>query len=213
MQTDLRKPNVEKISELIEKKATLFHLHEVMRHFWDIFYVDTFWDFNLRNNYIFEPNYSDPKFITNLLPEGSNRFFITDDIHLNKLRKRSNLTFKYTQLNEKIMSDHVGFYFPWNHFLHEAFDRKLGHMIDSGVVKKLVEDAAFIREAKCESFNPDVLTMEHLDVVFQIWLAGLCTALLQFIFEYLVYKICYKSFIAKKLLEMKNSIMFSVKYY
>lgn len=196
MQTDLRKPNMERLSQVIEKKYTIHVLENHFRKFWNIFNP-----FSNSGTYlsISEENYNDPRYIMNLLREGSDQVFFTDDVHVNLLRQQSNFTIKFTKLQEVILSDHIGFCFSWNHFLHEAFDRKLGHMIDSGITKKILEDAS-TTERKIDFFGPIVLTMDHLDVVFQIWLAGLATATLEFLLEHFAYWISkhfYKQFLSK----------------
>lgn len=137
---------------------------------------------------------------------------VTNNIHVSQLRKRSNFTFKYTQLKEQIISDHIGFYFPWNHFLHEAFDRKLGQMIESGITKKLVDEASFMRVQSTDDYEPLVLTMDHLDVVFQLWLAGLLTSTLEFLLESFIFNVTLR-ITFRKLMKFRKIIILSTKYY
>jgi hypothetical protein len=189
MQMDITKPNVKTVNELIQNKFSINLHSDSMRLFWGVFFPDDYLKYVEVLKEMSTENYDDPKYIEKLLPVGSKNFVVTDNLHLSALMKKAN--FDYLVLDEKIMSENMAFFFPWNHFLHDAFDRKLSQLVDSGVAGKLVDDATFVKRRKVETFDV-VLTMDHLDIVFRIWLAGLITALLSFITELITFQLTKK---------------------
>jgi phosphoribosyl-ATP pyrophosphohydrolase len=121
-------------------------------------------------------------FITELLVDGSNRGVITDSNWLSVLMRQSEGTFKYTKLEEKIISDHWGFVFPVDSFMFKAFDRKISQLVESGIAQKIVEEFVEFSEEK-PSDDPAVLTLGHLDIWFYALMGLLCVALLCFLAE------------------------------
>lgn len=122
--------------------------------------------------------------ITDLLEDGSKRAIITDSNKLTSMIENSAEIFKYTRLNEKILTDHWGFLFQDpNNFMFTAFNRKVVQLVESGIAKRNVEQ--FISGAKPEEQSePCVLTLDHMGIWFLILLGCLLLSLSCIIMEF-----------------------------
>lgn len=71
--------------------------------------------------------------------------------------------------------------------MYETFNRKVIQLIESGLATKYInEDEINNAELRVEPPGLQVLTMNHLEFGFQIWLAFLAIALLVFLLEFLL---------------------------
>lgn len=123
------------------------------------------------------------EYIEQLLTDGSKRGFMASSDALEVLMKRSNGTFKFTELDEKIITDHVVFYMSENNFLFRSFERRLVQLVDSGIAQYIVDSYAYKQRSKNEDPRR-VLTYNHLAIGFQIWLFFLFVAFLCFLLEF-----------------------------
>jgi hypothetical protein len=127
---------------------------------------------------------NDEKVITDLLKDGSNRGIATDTNWLNFIIANSSGRFKYTKLEEKVMSDHWGFVFDYNHSLYKAFNSKIVQLVEAGLAGYIVsQDTA---RSVVEEKSNVVLTMEHLGIWFIIALCFIGCAVVVFLMEIVV---------------------------
>lgn len=119
-----------------------------------------------------------------LLADGVKKAVITDTNHVSSLAKLSNGTFKYKIMKEKIISDHLSFIMvDPNNFLRKTFNHKMQQLVEAGIAKKIVNDATKTFKL-VGAEGPEILTLNHLEVWFIIWLYGLLVALLVFVVEF-----------------------------
>lgn len=121
--------------------------------------------------------------VTKLLPDGSNRGFITDTSYLSLMLYYTNGTFKYTQLQENIISDHFGFQFAVNNFIYNAFNRKVVQLVEAGIADRNIKDFCSQCAPKEETSDPLILTHEHLGIWFLVWLGCLLLCFMCFLVE------------------------------
>jgi tRNA(His) 5'-end guanylyltransferase len=95
---------------------------------------------------------------------------------LKSILKTTNGRFKYTKLNEKIVSDHLSFIFKRNHFMFEAFNRKLVQMIESGFAEKFVTELDSNYAKHQSDDGTSALCFDHLGIGFELWLLFVFTA-------------------------------------
>lgn len=122
--------------------------------------------------------------ITDLLVEGSDRGLITDTSFFSLMLYYTNGTFKYTRLEEKIISDHYGFMFTVNHFIFKALNSKVVQLVESGIADRNVKDFC----SRCKSRGgdndePAVLTLDHLGIWFLIWIGFMIVCFVSFLGE------------------------------
>jgi hypothetical protein len=122
--------------------------------------------------------------MTTLLADGSNNAFVTDSEYLSYLEKslKSNQTF--TKLNEKIVTNHWGFYFYTNQFIFKAFNKKIPQLVESGIADYIIKNEARYNKNITEA-PAAPLTFNHLDCWFRIVLILLGIATVVFIGEIL----------------------------
>jgi hypothetical protein len=121
--------------------------------------------------------------LTALLADGSNNAFVTDSEYLSYLEKTlENQTF--TKLNEKIVTNHWGFYFYTNQFIFKAFDKKISQLVESGIADHIIKnEARYNKKLVEDSMTP--LNFGHLEYWFRIMLILLGIATVVFVGEIL----------------------------
>lgn len=119
-----------------------------------------------------------------LLADGVKRAVITDSIHITSLTKSRGGIFKYKIMREKIISDYLSLMMvDPNNTLRTAFDQKMQQLVEAGIASKIVNDATKLN-LQIGAEGPEILTLNHLEVWFIIWLYGLLVAFLVFIAEF-----------------------------
>lgn len=91
--------------------------------------------------------------------------------------------FKYTILEEKIISDHYGFLFMVNEFMFDAFNRKIVQLVESGVADRIVNSYSVKLNKTEDKHGPVVLTLDHLGIWFIICLGFLTFAMISLVLE------------------------------
>lgn len=96
-------------------------------------------------------------------------------------------------VNERLWVDMTGMSFKANDKFYETFNRKFQQMFTAGLIDHF---KAYNKEkmnpklyAHLNAGGPQVLTMEHLEAGFVVWLVSLSFAVLAFILEWIV-KLC-----------------------
>lgn len=99
-------------------------------------------------------------------------------------------------LKERFCLDVSGIRFPMNHKLFEVFDTKIQQLLANGLVEHFVSESYEALNPKYELYlrhktlnepeNPKVLTLEHLEAGFVIWLLSICFAVFAFAVEWIV---------------------------
>jgi hypothetical protein len=118
-----------------------------------------------------------------LLVDGANKAYVTDRDWYEELEYGSEGTANFAVLEEIVLSDHWGFRFEVNHYMYDAFNRKIVQLVESGLADVLVKNATK-KWRKVEAEEEHVaLTIDHLAVWFYLWLILLGIALLAFIVE------------------------------
>lgn len=102
------------------------------------------------------------------------------------LRSKLNGIAEVKVLNELFMEVPRGLRFPRGHVLFEPFDRKLVQLIQAGIVQRLVKSYYDLNMARIKK-GPAVLTLQHLELGFQIWLFFLALSTIAFIAEILIF--------------------------
>jgi hypothetical protein len=120
--------------------------------------------------------------LTDLLADGSNNAFITDSEYLGYLEKSLNGSKNFTTLNEKIVTNHWGFYFYSNQFIFNAFNKKIPQLVESGIADYIIKNEASYKKNFVDA-EPKPLTFNHLDYWFRIVLILLATATVVFLGE------------------------------
>lgn len=130
------------------------------------------------------------EFFNDFLKEGSNRGVITDSDNLRKVSSNLNHHPPWSLLKEKIISDFKGFWLRKNSFMYQPMNRKVVQFFESGIASHEVSKYRYIKKFEDDS-GPKVLTLEHLDAGFYIWLVCIAAATLVFILE-----LCFKKAIS-----------------
>lgn len=124
----------------------------------------------------------DYKFVENYLSDGSKRGLIIITLDLSNLNKNSKGTFKHKMLEEKLLSNHVGFSFSKNSLMFDAVNKKIVRLVESGLAALYVNKLTYKSKIEDDE-GPKVLTIGQLSAGFEIWLTCLFIALLCFITE------------------------------
>lgn len=103
--------------------------------------------------------------------------------------------------HERLWIDVRAFGFPRHHFLIEPFDHKIQQLFEAGLISKFREmigyggylnpkHPEYLRYKELyEPDGPQVLTMEHLEACFVIWLVSIVIAVVAFALEWICYLI------------------------
>lgn len=134
--------------------------------------------------YKYDLDYEDRNFYYKILQDGSKSGVLISSSQLYLLKRRDKERFQYVKLKENVITDYEVFALGRNSFLHDALNRKMFQLIESGIVKKLVDETENLAN---RFVNDDdgkvVLTLGHLSIGFQIWLLFLFVAFLCFLME------------------------------
>jgi hypothetical protein len=126
--------------------------------------------------------------LNDLLADGSKRAFVIFSDYMQYLEPEWEGNFKYTKLNEKIMTTLFGFQFTNNHLMFKAYNRKVVQLVESGIADLIIKNHT-LKPYQQPFSEPLKLTLDHLGVWFII-LAVFCGfAALFFIAEVLVAKV------------------------
>lgn len=93
-------------------------------------------------------------------------------------------------LDQRILRFQHGLAFPLHHFLYPSLSEKVQQLITSGIIEQWetrIKNHRYVIEKPPES-EPAVLTMDHLEIGFQIWLAMLLIAFIAFLAEIVYYR-------------------------
>jgi hypothetical protein len=127
-----------------------------------------------------------------LLVDGSNKAYVTDRDWYEELEYLSKGTAKFAILEEIVLKDHWGFRFEVNHYMYDAFSRKIGQIVESGLADVIVKNATK-QWKNVEAEEEHVpLTMEHLGIWFYLLLILLGIALLVFSLEVFIHSDCFE---------------------
>lgn len=136
-------------------------------------------------------NKFDCKEVSDFLSEESNRAIIF--LKYAEEYCRTIYDVSWSVLEERIISDELGFYFTPNFYFFETFNRKLIEMFEAGILKWIVDEfmKGFLRERKTkfgrnehkEDSTNVVLSMDHLAPWFYAFLGLLVIATGIFIVE------------------------------
>jgi hypothetical protein len=132
------------------------------------------------------------KTLKEILSDGSQSSFITDTEHLNFIEKALNGSKKFTRLREIILSDHLGFKFKNNDYMHKSVDRIITQLYESGISDMIVKkESSFIYKKKQESAV--ALDMNHVNIWFYYVLISFAASIFVFFLELLVFYINAKA--------------------
>lgn len=138
-----------------------------------------------------------PNYVKDLLVDDSRHGVVVNRYIMNILLNLSEGKIKFTQLDERIITDHIDFIFHKNNFMYKAFDRKLVQMIEGGIAERNVGEYDSRYKYEEPEGGPVVLTLSHLGVGFQFWLVFLiiCVAffVLELVWLFIVEKIVHRS--------------------
>lgn len=95
---------------------------------------------------------------------------------------RREISAPWVQLKEKIISDYMGLALYKNSFMYELINRKVVQFMESGLAQSLVDSYRYIKK-HADKIEPNVLTLEHLQAGFYVWLACIVVSLIAFIME------------------------------
>jgi hypothetical protein len=144
--------------------------------------------------------------LTNLLVDGSNRAFVTDRDWYEELEYALNGTAKFAILEEIVLKDHWGFRFEVNNFMYNAFNRKIGQLVESGLADVYVKNATKKLKNVETQEEHVVLTMEHLSVFFYLWLILLAIGVIIFSLEVLQIDEILKNFCQQEKQQQKKYV-------
>lgn len=94
---------------------------------------------------------------------------VVSNYHLIEHTKKLNRSATAKVLEELSAEAPRGMVFPRYHVLLEPFNKKLGQLLQGGIVQRLVEFYYKIKVVNI-SKGPEMLTNEHLEIGFKIWL-------------------------------------------
>lgn len=143
----------------------------------------------------------DQQTMNNLLADGSNQGLILDSEWLQGFNLKVGLKESppYSVLNEKVISDYVGFAMKANNFVFAPMNRKVAQFIESGLARIIV-DKYLCNKRFADVSGPKVLSLEHLNAGFMVWIALVIVSICAFICE-----VCWKhiSKLKSKFIELR----------
>lgn len=113
---------------------------------------------------------------------------ILEDSIMTVGRKSEFSEFTFLSLKQKVISFNYGFLFNPHHFLFPIFNEKIQQMINGGLFNRLIVDwyENPWTLQKPEPQEPVVLTMNHLEIGFTIWMICLLICFAVFVIEHLI---------------------------
>jgi hypothetical protein len=92
----------------------------------------------------------------------------------------------YTIMKEKVISDYIGLMMPLNHFMFDVFNYKMIQLQESGIMQRLMKFS--YPKANTTEEDPVPLSIGHLLIWYQLWVALLLISTFFFFVEVLVSK-------------------------
>jgi hypothetical protein len=118
------------------------------------------------------------------LTDGSNLAMFSDAYAASKIAKEK--LRNVVVVEEKIISDYLGFKLPPNFFMFKSLNDKIVQLQESGIMGKFLNFE--VKKAAKEEIDPVPLSIDHLSVWFKLWIGLLMVTCLTFIVEILVVK-------------------------
>lgn len=111
----------------------------------------------------------------------------TTSIDVRIRRRERNGTVRIKQLDEKSMSYYIGLKFPSHHYLFPSINEKIPQLYDVGLINFWNACKSRFCAIIPKVFEPNILTMNHMEKGFLIWITLLAVAFLAFLVEMLMY--------------------------
>lgn len=93
-------------------------------------------------------------------------------------------------IDERFQLQMSGMIFPFNNRFFNIFGRRSQQMFEAGMIERYTSPYFDLLKKKKRKFSPQtgpqVLTMQHLEAGFLIWLASVCFSKIVFAFEWLI---------------------------
>lgn len=109
-------------------------------------------------------------------------------VHLNQVNLKN---FTYNVCKEHILMAQVVMFLQKNSYLKEAFDEKIKLLKSNGLINFWISEYMnyhYLRISQPQK-GPKKLTVIELLGGFQLWMFGLCSSILFFIFEHIIHAI------------------------
>lgn len=126
---------------------------------------------------------NDLNFVTELLVDGSRRGVTMHSDHLNSFNAKSSV--ELTKLREIISTEHITFKFRKIDYIFQPFNKQLKKLIETGIVSYVINQFKEIPKEFSQN-GPEILSLDHLRIGFEIWLFFLMCAFAIFIIECLI---------------------------
>lgn len=123
-----------------------------------------------------------------LLSVGSNRGFLDSEDQLEYIFENVLEPLNFSILQEKVVPVFIGYLQLKDCFIFETLDRKVVQLVESGLAQVLVDKYHVIKKP-AGKIGPKVLTFDHLDAGFFVWLACVAVVILVFIVEVIIGKL------------------------
>jgi hypothetical protein len=140
-------------------------------------------------------NYIECEKFESLLQVGSNTAFVTTRDIEDICRFQLNGSFPWKILNEKIISDPVGFYFGPNDFFYEIFNQKTVQLFESGIARRIVHfskkafrvlynsNSYYLEKVTGKVIEKVPISMTHIAPWFYLFLILISVSFVAFIVE------------------------------
>lgn len=112
-------------------------------------------------------------------------------------------------LDETFDTSYYSYVFPLFSPFFETFDGKIGDMISAGLFKHWIDiqvDPKGFQRIE-EEEKPQVLTIDHFSICFEIWLISLSASVFTYVLEFVVFscKIMFESWISTYIIATFNN--------
>lgn len=126
--------------------------------------------------------------MTELLTDGSNRGVLFDRFQFTLFKQIVQANPPFSVLQEKVITDYYGIMIHTNSFMFAPTNKKVVQFVESGMAQFLVDKYRYINKFTDDE-GPQVLTLDHLDAGFYVWLVCVVFSIFAFIVEIIVHKI------------------------
>jgi hypothetical protein len=152
---------VQSMADVVERNYTIYVAKGMEMHFGDWHLNETVQiEHSKVNEYLRRLNE----------PDYNGTLMVTSDF----MRSKSVEQIKFRMLEQKIMTGYCALAFPRNHFLFSIFNEKIGQMISSGIMQKIIADNENQRKPKIEP-GYRVVAMHHIYcLIFTSAFMGFC---------------------------------------
>lgn len=127
----------------------------------------------------------DHQILEYFLQDGTNRAIVMNSETLKSIIQMTKGAFKHTQLGEKLMSDHVVYWFSKNNFMFEPFNRKITQLVESGLATKYVKDFSKQQQRVLER-RTDFFSLDQFICCSRILLLFMLSSALSYFGEMLI---------------------------